>query len=469
MSKSKSVKPGGRPWRDNIEAITVSIITIVLFKYFVLEAYKIPTGSMQPTLMGNTETGIFDRVLVDKFSLHYRDPERYEVVVFKYPLNHAQNFIKRILGMPGEELEIRAGDLWRRPLDAQGEGTGDWTILRRSREIQASQLRLLETEDEWNLVNAQWRVDGDSVIGEGPGRAEFPRTVSSVRDGYTDGYPKGIKAKIQTRNKGSNLNQVSDLRATASVSGAADTTELRFVLREGPRQYRFLIPGPAAAADARPTIEAIDPLGGMSRVTSQAAEAWQLEAGKSVDVLIQNLDDLLELVIEGAPTLTLEVPPADKVRTSGLALESEDGGAEFANLRVYRDIFYTARGQKQTRWTIPEGHYVMLGDNSQDSSDGRDWTLTGLKIVDGDDAGESIWGNNRQGENPLWVDYPGGQRDVFFRDELGELRYYPESAVKALSPLQAPLVSRESIVGRAVLVVWPLSPSNQVYRLKWVR
>ena len=53
MARSKSGKKGdGRPWRENIEAITVSVIVIVLFKYFVLEAYKIPTGSMQPTLMG---------------------------------------------------------------------------------------------------------------------------------------------------------------------------------------------------------------------------------------------------------------------------------------------------------------------------------------------------------------------------------------------------------------------------------
>ena len=71
-----------RPWRDNIEAFTVSIIVIVLFKYFILEAYKIPTGSMQPTLFGwkNEEGGgIYDRILVDKASYHWREPERFEV------------------------------------------------------------------------------------------------------------------------------------------------------------------------------------------------------------------------------------------------------------------------------------------------------------------------------------------------------------------------------------------------------
>jgi signal peptidase I len=125
------------PWRDNIEAMSVAIIMAVMFKYFALEAYQIPTGSMQPTLMGQDfpperpgtqkpihvqwldklfgEGGsIKDRILVDKLSFHVRDPKRWEVVIFKYPLNRAQNFVKRLVGMPGEHLRIAYGDVWRR-------------------------------------------------------------------------------------------------------------------------------------------------------------------------------------------------------------------------------------------------------------------------------------------------------------------------------------------------------------------
>jgi len=43
----------------------MAIVMAVMLKYFLVEAYKIPTGSMQPTLLGNTDTGIFDRILVD--------------------------------------------------------------------------------------------------------------------------------------------------------------------------------------------------------------------------------------------------------------------------------------------------------------------------------------------------------------------------------------------------------------------
>ena len=110
------------PWRDNIEAVTMAIIMAVMLKYFIVEAYKIPTGSMQPTLMGNDETQMFDRILVDKLSFHFRDPERFEIVVFKYPLDRSKNFIKRLIGMGPEELKIENGDLFHRPQGDGGEG-----------------------------------------------------------------------------------------------------------------------------------------------------------------------------------------------------------------------------------------------------------------------------------------------------------------------------------------------------------
>ncbi|MEZ6017707.1 MAG: signal peptidase I [Planctomycetota bacterium] len=468
-SKSNEKKSSGRPWRDNIEAVTVSIITIVLFKYFVLEAYKIPTGSMQPTLMGNTETGIFDRVLVDKFSPHYRELERFEVVVFKYPLNQAQNFIKRIVGMPGEELKIVDGDVWVRPNDApRTEYDDGWRALQRPRPIQNTQLRRLNTAEEWRFEGQGWSADDGTLVAPGPGRAEYPRTMTSIRDGYTDGYPKGLVSKIDTRMKRSASNDVSDLRTTATVRADAETTEVRIVLREGKRRFRFILPGPAAKADARPTLEAFDPSGEMVLLTSVAPEPWRLRSGKGIDVLAQNLDDLLTLELEGGPTLTLPVPPSGSERTSSVAFELDGAGARIEDVEVFRDIFYTTIGQRVTHWTIPEGSYVMLGDNSQDSSDGRDWHLAGIRVLDGPDKDQVVRGNDRQRENPRWVDgSDGGQ--VFFRDELGELHWYPTSEVESLSPIPAPLVPLGNIIGRAVLVVWPMSPKYDVYRLKWVR
>ena len=104
-----------RPWRDNLEAVTIALVVAVLFKYFVGEAYKIPTGSMQPTLFGwqgDEAGGVFDRILVDKASYHWRDPERFEVVVFRYPHDQKIDYIKRIVALEGDVVEVRAGVLF---------------------------------------------------------------------------------------------------------------------------------------------------------------------------------------------------------------------------------------------------------------------------------------------------------------------------------------------------------------------
>ena len=65
----------------------MAIAMALFLKHFVIEAYKIPSGSMQPTLIGDEDADIKDRILVDKLSYAFRDPRRWEVAVFRYPLD----------------------------------------------------------------------------------------------------------------------------------------------------------------------------------------------------------------------------------------------------------------------------------------------------------------------------------------------------------------------------------------------
>ena len=152
-----------RPWRDNIEAIVMAIIMAVMLKYFVVEAYQIPTGSMQPTLMGNDEAGIKDRIIVDKLSFHFRDPKRFEVVVFRYPLDRSKNFIKRICGMPSEHLKISLGDLWTRR-----DASEEYRVLRRPDPVQREVWKRIYAGDP---RYAGWKTDtgtkGWTVHGRG--------------------------------------------------------------------------------------------------------------------------------------------------------------------------------------------------------------------------------------------------------------------------------------------------------------
>ncbi len=154
--------------RETIESVVIAFVLAFLFRTFEAEAFVIPTGSMAPTLMGrhkdfecpacghwyqisaseeidqrtNRETGQYvqagtcpmcrftadlsprnpqsknyppyngDRILVGKFAYEFTEPQRWEVAVFKYPGNAVTNYIKRIVGLPGETVVIRDGDIF---------------------------------------------------------------------------------------------------------------------------------------------------------------------------------------------------------------------------------------------------------------------------------------------------------------------------------------------------------------------
>lgn len=466
MTDSKKNKKSGRPWRDNIEAVTMAIIMAVFLKYFIIEAYKIPTGSMQPTLMGATfddsGKGIFDRILVDKLSYHFRDPVRWEIVVFKYPLDRSKNFIKRICGMPDEELKIENGDLFARKDESE-----PYRVLRRPRPIQREILKRLDMECNWRVQPGSkgWTVDGSELVAEGPGAAVFPRTSPYVKDLHHDGYPGTMVSKLRRTARSSGEHHVGDLRIDGEVEARAECTAVLFQFKEGTRHYEMTIPGPAAPDDARPSIHVSD--GSQSSPIEERTEfaehPYRLRAGKNVDFGAQNLNDLLQLEVDGEVLVRMEIPAASDQRAN-ITVRLEGGGAEFEDLQAYRDIYYTSDRAAVSSWKIGPEHYFMLGDNTQDSADSREWRLVGQRGSDG----KVHFGNRRGNENPRKVTGRPAGTEVYFRDLYGERHVYLQSEIESVAGPEAPLVPRALITGRAILVFWPIVPSLDVYRLKWI-
>ena len=483
MGSSPNKKSPQR-WRENLEAFTVAIVMAVMLKYFAVEAYQIPTGSMQPTLMGTEfrERGalvgeIKDRILVDKLSFHLRDPERFEVVIFKYPLNRAQNFVKRLVGMPGEQFRIQYGDLWQRSDSSQ-----PWKVLRRPEGVMEEHWKAIDVGEPARGVH--WMAEGNRSItardvdASGPTQLTFAaHGGGSILDTYQHGYPAGVQEAMRRYPEfhRSNANTVGDLRVSGEITPGASLATFAIELGEGARRYRFELPGPAAKDSGSVRVEwarneAYPP--------ASAGHALRLEAGRTYHFAAQNLDDLLALELDGELVATLEVPPAAD-QNSSVKLALEGGGARLADLQVWRDIFYT-EGSFASEWTIPEGHYFMLGDNTQDSSDGREWRAIALQWQGGPEGGP-VLGNAREGladgryrpdSNPIRELTSAGMT-TFFRDVYGELHVFPRAAEIPLPAEQqyatVPFVPRELITGRALAVFWPLSFAFDTYRVKWIR
>jgi signal peptidase I len=110
-----------QPWRtivDWVVTIAGAVAIVLLIKAYVVNPYRIPSSSMEPTLhCARPETGcearFSDRVLANRFIYHFRDPQRGDIVVFKTPpeaklrCGAGGTFVKRIIGLPGERIEVR--------------------------------------------------------------------------------------------------------------------------------------------------------------------------------------------------------------------------------------------------------------------------------------------------------------------------------------------------------------------------
>ena len=91
--------------KEWVEPVIIAVILALIIRTFIVQAFKIPTGSMRPTLVEG------DRILVNKFIYKFKEPERGDIIVFVSPEDKKKDFIKRLVGLPGEEVEIAHGSI----------------------------------------------------------------------------------------------------------------------------------------------------------------------------------------------------------------------------------------------------------------------------------------------------------------------------------------------------------------------
>lgn len=104
--------------REYIEAFLVALLIALVVRTLVIQAFKIPSGSMENTLL------VGDHIFVNKFIygyhipytkgrvLEFRQPKRGDIIVFEFPEDPSKDFIKRVVGVPGDTVEVRHKSLY---------------------------------------------------------------------------------------------------------------------------------------------------------------------------------------------------------------------------------------------------------------------------------------------------------------------------------------------------------------------
>ena len=154
-------------WVDLARSLFPVILIVLLVRSFVVEPFRIPSGSMEPTLLAG------DFILVNKFSYGLRlpvghqllvpvsEPERGDVVVFRYPVDQSQDYIKRIIGMPGDRIRYEGKRLYVNGDEVELESLGAYggdDGIRMHRE------RLPKTEDWHRILIHEGARDRDFTV-----------------------------------------------------------------------------------------------------------------------------------------------------------------------------------------------------------------------------------------------------------------------------------------------------------------
>lgn len=410
-----------------VAGLAGSLAAVLVVRTFVVLPIHVPTGSMEPTILGRTAgRGWADHLFVDQTRWLFARPERWDVAVFEYPLQRNVHFVKRVIGLPGESVEIRDGDVWI-----------DGRVARKPPHLQEALWRELfprphplslpkKVAEAWTPARdgGEWTMDGAAVVAR-PGKSG-PTAFRFVR----------------------RLAQ-GDLRLRCEAELAPGDAVLRVTSR-GTLVEMVL---PSVGSSDAPTL----------RVAGEPPVP--LACGKPVGPVTLELavaDGLARALVGGVEAGRLEIPLAGPDR-HGAEIAAKGGVVRFRDLRLDQDQEWKG-GAATSEWTVPEGAYFVLGDNTENSMDARSWRVTELRVR-GREAPHRL--------EPTTLDESGNPRPNLrregihwrFTDVDGIERAVPISEVlRQTDGVPAPFVPADHLVGRAAMIFWPWGVGGSSFR-----
>ncbi len=466
IEKKKSKKEKGF-LRENIESILIAVALAFVLRIFVVEAFKIPTGSMAPTLLGvhknvkcpncewkfksnhnvdyvkcsnclykirisgNGRKG-GSRILVNKFSYDFGEPKRWDVAVFKYPFGNVtcmscgfsssqsmmcekctnspkrenfikskvnsvfkrsfgikqyhkvlckscnttevivceqcsstnvhvvrKNYIKRLIGLPEEKLQVVNGDIYingkieRKPEKVQN---ALWVPI-----FDSNYPAKQEIVENWEANDEYWKISKDQLRLKRPDEINQKSYVTFKRE-ITDYsvYNSEIIDAIS-----------ADVMLSFDVIATGNNGGISILLEEDEKTYEIFIRLRGEKKESHLEIS--------GSVVDSNADAF-VDSQKTSRIEFSTADNKIILKLNGSVIFSHAYDTdltslEEYTKFSRLKLGGINTEAVFENIKISRDVFYTDFGKWGTLnpVDIGEKQYFFLGDNSRNSNDSRYW------------------------------------------------------------------------------------------------
>ena len=454
MSVSKSQRNGSQKEYESgkaaeiantFEWLITAFILAFLVRAFIMEAYRIPTGSMADTLKGDhfrlrcqqcgyqydcgSDTGRYrlsrdaiaagnvrapisrcpscghydsagrvtpisngDRILVLKCIYQFFEPERWDVIVFKNPLNPTENYIKRLIGRPGETVEIIDGDIYidgqisRKPAKVQEEL---WMPVYDSDYQPARPREGSFNGHVWqqplrNIAESKWRLDKSD-----PTRFQLDSPADETSSLiYDASLGNDFRATYAYDSVGDykNMPYCSDLMVRFYAQSAGRRGSVGIAVSKYQTIYKAWIDFAGNMVIAKVSATGEEAILEKKTIDASAMNKPALVEFANVDhqLIFQFGTDKLIYDLgrsaENAGERKRDVQPQVKIFGSGTVTVS--------HIAIFRDIHYTAkkgadspeggRAIEGNPFTLGKDEFFVLGDNSPNSEDGRWWSRAGI-------------------------------------------------------------------------------------------
>ena len=142
---------------DLLEVVIVSAIVVLPIRHFLVQPFFVQGQSMEPNFHNS------DYLIIDELSYRLREPQRGEVVVFKFPQDTSQYYIKRIIGLPGETLKIERNRITIFNQEhPEGLTLQEYYLDESARQVDLGEIKITLGEDEFYVLGDNRRASYDS-------------------------------------------------------------------------------------------------------------------------------------------------------------------------------------------------------------------------------------------------------------------------------------------------------------------